>query len=343
MVLEPGPGAVGCGGATMSLTDRAIARIRELIQSGELSPGSKLPPEPQLAMQLGLSRNLMREAVKVLEVARVLEVRRGDGTYVTSLQPDLLLGGLGGAVELLQGDTDALLDLMEVRRLFEPVAAALAATRIAEPGLAEVKRHLDAMRAARDDVELLNLHDAAFHRAVIAATGNDTLVTLLEGISGKTRGPGSGAGWSTATPRAAPSPSTRRSTRRWSCATVRSRRRRRCCMSATPKAGCVSTCSRRRLSGRRPRRPPVSLPVDVVAPLPSVDPITDFHQLSGQRNRAILTTALDCRSPQCVVAAPPSRRPEHLPEISTAHRSLRRRSEIGEGSALCASTGPLLA
>lgn len=128
----------------------------------------------------------MREAVKALEVAHVLEVRRGDGTYVTSLQPGKLLGGLGGAVELLQGDAGNLLELLEVRRLFEPVASALAATRIASDGLAEVKRHLDAMREAGDDVELLNLHDAAFHRAVIAATGNDTLVTLLEGISGKT-------------------------------------------------------------------------------------------------------------------------------------------------------------
>ena len=170
----------------MSLTDRAIARIRELIRSGELAPGSKLPPEPLLAAQLGLSRNLMREAVKALAVARVLEVRRGDGTYVTSLQPDLLLGGLVGAVELLQGDTGSLLDLMEVRRLLEPAAAALGATRIDGPGLAEVRQHLDAMTAARDDVELLNLHDAAFHRAVIRATGNDTLVTLLEGISGQT-------------------------------------------------------------------------------------------------------------------------------------------------------------
>jgi GntR family transcriptional repressor for pyruvate dehydrogenase complex len=170
----------------MSLTDKAIARIRELIRSGELAPGSKLPPEPQLATQLGLSRNLMREAVKSLVVARVLEIRRGDGTYVTSLQPDLLLGGLVGAVELLQGDTGTILELMEVRRLFEPVAAALAATRIAESGLADVKRHLDAMSEARDDVELLNQHDAAFHRAVITATGNDTLVTLLEGISGQT-------------------------------------------------------------------------------------------------------------------------------------------------------------
>lgn len=170
----------------MSLTDRAIEQIRELIRSGALPPGAKLPPEPELAAQLGLSRNLAREAVKALAVARVLEVRRGDGTYVTSLQPSLLLEGLGGAVELLQSDARALLDLMEVRRLLEPLAAGLAATRISDEQLAEVKRHLDAMREARDDVEQLNAHDAAFHRAVVSATGNETLLTLLEGISGRT-------------------------------------------------------------------------------------------------------------------------------------------------------------
>ncbi len=170
----------------VSLTDRAIERIRELIRSGALPPGSKLPPEADLAAELGLSRNLAREAVKALAVARVLEVRRGDGTYVTSLQPSLLLEGIGGAVDLLQSDSGALLDLMEVRRLLEPVATGLAATRISDEALAEVKRHLDAMREARDDVEQLNAHDAAFHRAVVAATGNESLVTLLEGVSGRT-------------------------------------------------------------------------------------------------------------------------------------------------------------
>lgn len=168
----------------MSLTDKAIDRIRDLIQSGALPPGAKLPPEQQLAAELGLSRNLMREAVKSLVVARVLEIRRGDGTYVTSLGPELLLGGIASAVELLSGDT--LLELNEVRRLFEPVATGLAATRISAADLSEVKNHLDAMRAARDDVELLNEHDVAFHRAVVAATGNATLTTLLEGISGRT-------------------------------------------------------------------------------------------------------------------------------------------------------------
>ncbi|MFF5985184.1 FadR/GntR family transcriptional regulator [Streptomyces olindensis] len=170
----------------MSLTDKAIEQIRELIRSGALPPGAKLPPEPELAAQLGLSRNLAREAVKALAVARVLEVRRGDGTYVTSLQPSLLLEGLGGAVELLQSDKGALLDLMEVRRLLEPLATGLAAGRITDDQLGEVERHLDAMREARDDVERLNAHDAAFHRAVVAATGNETLLTLLEGVSGRT-------------------------------------------------------------------------------------------------------------------------------------------------------------
>ncbi|MEU8890517.1 FadR/GntR family transcriptional regulator [Streptomyces sp. NPDC048442] len=170
----------------MSLTDKAIEQIRELIRTGALPPGSKLPPEPELALQLGLSRNLAREAVKALSVARVLEVRRGDGTYVTSLAPSLLFEGLGGAVELLQSDPGALLDLMEVRRLLEPAATALAATRISNAQLREIEGHLYAMRDAQDDVEQLNAHDAAFHRAVVAASGNESLLTLLEGVSGRT-------------------------------------------------------------------------------------------------------------------------------------------------------------
>lgn len=168
----------------MSLTDKAISQIRELIRSGRLTPGSKLPSEQQLAAQFGISRNLTREAVKALVAVGVLEIRRGDGTYVTSLEPDVLLGGLSSAVELLRGET--VLELTEVRRLFEPVATALAATRISPAELAQVEQHLAAMRAARDDVELLNKHDAAFHHAVIAATGNRTLESLLEGISSRT-------------------------------------------------------------------------------------------------------------------------------------------------------------
>src|ERR1044072_9416536 len=155
----------------MSLTDEAIARIRQLIQSGDLPPGSRLPPEPQLAAQLGVSRNPLREAVKALGGARVLDVRRGDGTYVTSLEPALLLEGLGIAIELLRDDT--LMEVIETRRLFEPVATALAATRVSDAQLAVIEEQLAAMREVSGDVEKLNHFDAAFHRAVVAATGNE--------------------------------------------------------------------------------------------------------------------------------------------------------------------------
>jgi GntR family transcriptional repressor for pyruvate dehydrogenase complex len=168
----------------VSLTDKAMARLRERIQSGDLPPGSKLPPEQQLAADLGVGRNIMREAVRALEAARVLEIRRGNGTFVTSLEPRILLEGISGAVELLRGDT--MLELTEVRRLFESAATGLAATRISPEQLSVVRGHLEAMRAAADDVQLLNQHDAAFHRAVVAATGNETLLTVVEGISSRT-------------------------------------------------------------------------------------------------------------------------------------------------------------
>jgi GntR family transcriptional regulator, transcriptional repressor for pyruvate dehydrogenase complex len=169
----------------MSLTGKVIAEIRELIRTGELQPGSKLPPEQELAVRLGVGRNLLREAVQVLAAARVLEVRRGNGTYVTTLEPRLLLEGLGNAVELIRGDND-LLELTEVRRLFEPVATALAAVRITPERLLRVHAHLEAMHEAANDVEQLNQHDAAFHREVIAATENETLTALLDGISSRT-------------------------------------------------------------------------------------------------------------------------------------------------------------
>jgi GntR family transcriptional repressor for pyruvate dehydrogenase complex len=168
----------------VALTDEAIAKIRSMIQTGELPPGSRLPPEQQLAAQMGLSRSGVREAVKVLESARVLDVRRGDGTYVTSLAPNLLLEGLGLAVELLQDDT--LLDVMEVRRLLEPAATSLAAVRISDDALDELGAILDRMRAAARDAEQLMSYDTAFHRTVTAATGNEALVSLLDGLSGRT-------------------------------------------------------------------------------------------------------------------------------------------------------------
>ena len=133
---------------------------------------------------MGLSRSGVREAVKALETARVLDVRRGDGTYVTSLAPRLLLEGLGFAVELLRDDT--VLEVMEVRRLLEPAATGMAAVRMSDAALDELGGILEDMRTAADDPEQLVQYDIAFHRAVVAATGNETLTSLLDGLSGRT-------------------------------------------------------------------------------------------------------------------------------------------------------------
>jgi GntR family transcriptional repressor for pyruvate dehydrogenase complex len=168
----------------VALTDDAIARLRTMIQSGELPPGTRLPPENQLAAQMGLSRSGVREAVKVLESARVLDVRRGDGTYVTSLAPHLLLQGVGFAVEMLQ--PEKLLEVMEVRRLLEPSATAVAASRMTDEQLGELAEIMERMRVVVDDAEQLMQHDMAFHRLVMVGTGNETLTSLLDGLSSRT-------------------------------------------------------------------------------------------------------------------------------------------------------------
>src|SRR5712691_9003608 len=109
------------------VTQDAIETIRELIASGEWGPGTRLPREADLAAQLGLSRNSLREAVRALSLARVLEVRQGDGTYVSSLEPGELLEPTLLATHLFQGRT--VLELFQVRRMLEPEAAAIAAAR----------------------------------------------------------------------------------------------------------------------------------------------------------------------------------------------------------------------
>src|ERR1700756_2503610 len=110
------------------VTEDAIETIRDLIATGQWGPGTRLPRETDLAAQLGLSRNSLREAVRALSLARVLEVRQGDGTYVSSLEAGELLQPTLSATNLLRGRT--VLELFEVRRMLEPEAAAVAAQRV---------------------------------------------------------------------------------------------------------------------------------------------------------------------------------------------------------------------
>ncbi|MFD5073754.1 FadR/GntR family transcriptional regulator [Streptomyces sp. NPDC058274] len=166
-----------------TVTQRAIERIKAMIGEGRLEPGQRLPTERDLAAQLGMSRSSMREAIRALTVLGVLEARHGSGTYVTQLEAGDLLETFGVVADLSRGPR--LVELLEVRRILESTATALAAARITAAQLAEVEEHLTAMNATDDPEEIL-AHDLAFHRAIGAAAGNDTMAAILEGLSSRT-------------------------------------------------------------------------------------------------------------------------------------------------------------
>lgn len=163
----------------MAITDEAIGAIKEMIASGELAPGDRLPREPELAAKLKVSRSSLREAVRALTHVRVLSTRQGDGTYVTSLESDLLLEAVGLVSELFLDDT--LLELYEVRRILEPAATALAAQRIDVDTLDRVRAGHQRMLAA-EDVDGLIACDLVFHEQIIAAAGNRTLASLMANV-----------------------------------------------------------------------------------------------------------------------------------------------------------------
>ncbi|WP_405837034.1 FadR family transcriptional regulator [Streptomyces platensis] len=167
----------------MAVTDEAIEKIKGMIVSGALRPGDRLPKESELAAELGLSRNSLREAVRALSLIRILDVRQGDGTYVTSLDPQLLLEAMSFVVDFHRDDT--VLEFLAVRRILEPAATAMAAGRMGTAELDALETQLDALGPS-PSVEDLVACDLEFHRGIVAASGNSVLCSLLEGLSGPT-------------------------------------------------------------------------------------------------------------------------------------------------------------
>ena len=167
----------------MAVTDEAIDQLKEMIISGRLRPGDRLPREADLASDLGVSRNSLREAVRALSLVRVLDVRQGAGTYVTSLEPALLMDALAFVVEF-QRDSQVL-HYLEVRRVLEPAAAAMAARRITAAEAADLRRH--AVEAVPGlPVEDLVRNDLEFHRRIASIAGNPVLAALIESVTGPT-------------------------------------------------------------------------------------------------------------------------------------------------------------
>jgi GntR family transcriptional repressor for pyruvate dehydrogenase complex len=165
----------------MALTDEAIEKIRVMILSGELRAGDRLPREADLAARLRLSRSSLREAVKALSLVNILDVRQGDGTYVTSLEPPVLLESLRFVLDF-QRDA-SVPEFLRVRRILEPAAAAMAAERVTPEQVQGLHELLDGL-GPHPDAAALTANDLEFHRRISAYSGNSALGSLLDSLSG---------------------------------------------------------------------------------------------------------------------------------------------------------------
>jgi len=164
----------------MSVTQNAIDEIKAMIIRGELTAGARLPKEPDLAARLGLSRSSLREAVRALTLAGILQARRGDGTYVTSLEPSMLLEPLTFFADFHQDRT--LLQVLEVRRMLEAGVAGLAAQHITDEELMDLRQAVDEMDAC-ETVETFLANDIRFHRIIGTASRNPVLASVLDSLS----------------------------------------------------------------------------------------------------------------------------------------------------------------
>ncbi len=172
-----------------SRSNVVIDGIVDMITSGQLRAGSRLPAERELSGLLGVSRGPLREGVRALVILGVLETRQGDGTYVTSLDPGQLSAPLGMLAEL-QSPEDSV-HMLGVRRVLEPEAAAHAAVRMTDADLAEAARILDVGQALLDggtdiDIEATIDVDTDFHRLIARASGNPAFAAIIEALVGRT-------------------------------------------------------------------------------------------------------------------------------------------------------------
>ncbi|WP_428425017.1 FadR/GntR family transcriptional regulator [Pararhizobium sp.] len=163
-----------------SLTDTAVEAIRTEILCGRWPVGGTLPNEAMLSSLLSVSRGTVREAVRVLVAKGYLETRQGSGTYVRSkTDPSESFSRARGA---------GLRDLLEARCALEVEAARMAAIRHAPAAIPALRALLEHRgRSGEGDREEYILRDLAFHKAVIAASGNQAMIEIYAFFSASIR------------------------------------------------------------------------------------------------------------------------------------------------------------
>ena len=160
------------------ISDEIFEQIKRLIIDGKLKPGDKLPPERELATQMGVSRPTLREAINKLEAKGFLEQIQGGGTYVKSLGDN----AVENAFEEYAKKKDAIIEIMEVRKILETWAAYTAAERITDEELKQLELYLREMEDALKGGQIGYDSDADFHSTISYATKNIFLIHIMNTI-----------------------------------------------------------------------------------------------------------------------------------------------------------------
>jgi GntR family transcriptional regulator, transcriptional repressor for pyruvate dehydrogenase complex len=162
-----------------AVPQQIVSRLLDLIQQRHLGPGDRLPAERELAASMGVSRSSLREALQALTVLGVTDMRHGTGTYVSSLEPDLLVRHLSFVLSLSEQASD---QLFEARKVVEPAMAALAARRIDDGTVDLLDACVARARAAIGDAEAFMQADLELHDAIRVASENAVLGRFMESI-----------------------------------------------------------------------------------------------------------------------------------------------------------------
>ena len=164
--------------ASRATADDVSSQIEQLVLEGVLHPGDRLPGERELAAQLGVSRPILREALKALEARGLLESRHGGGTYVAAIEGDIFAAPI---IELIAASPKAGDDYLEFRREIEATAAAMAARQATEADRTILSRLFAEMEAAHaaSDFEREAMLDVEFHKSIGEVTHNIVLIHVL--------------------------------------------------------------------------------------------------------------------------------------------------------------------
>ncbi len=163
-----------------NLYSQVADRIQELIVAQSLRPGDRLPGERELAEQMGISRTVVREAIRVLSVRGLVKTKPGCGTYIRELHPR----DMSASVELFfKLQQPSIRDVYQVRRMIEVEVAGLAAERAGDEDIQVIQETIDRMRCVGQDVDQFVQLDLDFHLALAAATHNDLFALLLHSVA----------------------------------------------------------------------------------------------------------------------------------------------------------------